>query len=112
MKKIIGIALVAILGLNAPAFAQNKVDKAGKAVKKGASKAWHGTKKGAKAVGNKTAQVASKGKARVTDKKSDVWIGPEGQTIYVSGDNRYYWVNGKGKHIYVSEAALKARNKD
>jgi hypothetical protein len=112
MKKIIGIALVAILGLSAPAFSQNKVDKAGKAVKKGASKAWHGTKKGAKAVGNKTAEVASKGKARVTDKKSDAWIGPEGQTIYVSDDNRYYWVNGKGKHIYVSEAALKARNKD
>ena len=103
MKKIIGFGLIALLGLSAPAMAQQKV-------KAGAKKAWNGTKKGAKVAGNKTAEVASKGKARVTDKKSDTWIGPEGQTIYIAGD-RYYWINGNGKRIYVSQSALKARNK-
>jgi hypothetical protein len=55
----------------------------GHGVKKGSKKAWKGTKKGAKAVGNETAELATKGKAKVTDKKSDEWQGPEGQTIYV-----------------------------
>ena len=104
MKTIFSLALVALLGISAPAFAQDKV-------KNGAKKAWQGTKKGAKAVGNKTAEVSSKGVSAVKDKKSDTWIGPEGQTIYLTGDGRYYWVNGKGKRIYVSEAALRARNK-
>ena len=106
MKKLFGIAFVALLGLSAPAYAQdNKAEK-------GAKKAWKGTKKGAKKAGHKTAELASKGKAGVTDKKSDVWIGPEGQTIYISGDNRYYWVNGRGKRIWVNEDALRARNKN
>jgi len=111
MKKIFGIAIVALLGLSVPSFAQSKVDKAENGVKKSAHKAWHGTKKGAKAVGHKTAEVASKGKARITDKKSDRWIGPEGQTIYITDAGKYYWINGRGKRIYVSESALKARNK-
>jgi len=49
--------------------------------------------------------------ARVTDKKSDEWVGPQGQTIYIDDGGKYYWINGKGKKIYVSESALKARNK-
>lgn len=112
MKKFFGIALIALLGFSAPAMAQSKVEKAGHGIKKGAKEAWHGTKKGARAAGNKTAEVASKGKARVTDKRSDVWIGPQGQTIYTNDAGKYYWINGRGKRIYVSERALKARNKD
>jgi hypothetical protein len=111
MKKVVGIAIVALLGLSAPAFAQSKVDKAAHGVKKGASKAWQGTKKGAKKVGNETAEITKKGVARVIDKKSDAWVGPEGQTIYIDDLGKYYWINGRGKKIYVSESALKARNK-
>lgn len=104
MKKVFAITLIALLGLSAPSFAQSKV-------KKGADKAWKGTKKGAKTAGHKTAEVASKGKAKVTDKKSDTWVGPEGQTIYIDDGNKYYWINGRGKRIYVSQSALKARAK-
>lgn len=93
-----------MLGLSLPSLAQSKA-------KKGADKVWQGTKKGAKTAGHKTAEVASKGKARVTDKKSDVWIGPNGQTIYIDNRGKYYWINGRGKRIYVSESALRARNK-
>src|SRR4051794_19456945 len=110
MKKILVIAAVALLGTYTPSFAQSKVDKAENSVEKGAKKAWHGTKKGATKAGNKTAEVASKGKAKITDKKSEQWTGPQGQTIYIDNDNRYYWINGKGKKIYVSEAALKAKS--
>jgi hypothetical protein len=115
MKKIFGIAIIALLGLSAPAFAQNKVERtagdAWRGTKKGAKKAWKGTKKGAKAAGNKTAELASKGASNVHDKASDEWTGPQGQTIYVDDGNKYYWINGSGKKIYVSESALKARNK-
>ena len=115
MKKMFGIALIALLGLSAPAFAQNKVERtagdAWRGTKKGAGKAWKGTKKGAKAAGNKTAELASKGAANVHDKKSDEWVGPAGQTIYVDDGNKYYWVNNKGKRIFVPEAELKAKDK-
>jgi hypothetical protein len=111
MKKIFVMGFIALLGFSVPSFGQSKADKVGHGIKKGANKAWHGTKKGAKAVGHETAELASKGKAKVTDKKSEQWIGPEGQTIYIDNANRYYWINGSGKRIYVSTAALRARNK-
>jgi hypothetical protein len=111
MKKVFGLAVIALLGLSVPSFAQSKADKAAHGVKKGATKAWKGTKKGAKAVGNKTAEVTKKGVARVTDKKSDTWVGPQGQTIYIDDLGKYYWINGRGQKIYVSESALRARNK-
>jgi hypothetical protein len=111
MKKIFGLAILAFLGLSLPSMAQSTADKAGHSVKKGATKAWHATKKGAKKVGNETAEVTKKGVARITDKKSDEWVGPQGQTIYIDDLGKYYWINGKGKKIYVSESALKARHK-
>jgi hypothetical protein len=111
MKKIFSIALIAILGLSAPSFAQSKVDKAAHGVKKGSTKAWQGTKKGATKAWHGTKKGAAKAKAAITDKKAETWTGPEGQTVYIAADNRYYWVNGNGKRIYVSESALKARNK-
>ena len=111
MKKILVIAVIVFFGLSNPSIAQSKVDKAAHGVKKGTTKAWQGTKKGAKKVGNETAELATTGKAKVTDKKSSAWVGPEGQTIYVDNGNKYYWINGRGKRIYVSESALKARNK-
>lgn len=109
MKKIFGIAMFALFGFATTSIAQSTADKAAHGVKKGATKAWEGTKKGAKKAGNETAQQASKAKARVTDKKSTEWVGPQGQTIFIDNNNRYYWVNGNGKRIYVSQAALRAR---
>ena len=101
MKNVFGLAIVALLGMSVPAFAQSKTDKA-----------TQGVKKGAKTAGNKAAEVTKKGVAKVSDKKSDVWVGPEGQTIYIDDVGKYYWINGKGKKIYVSESALRARNKN
>lgn len=103
MKKIISFAVIALLAFSAPSFAQK--------VEQKTKKAWKGTKRATSKTAHKTAEIASKGKAKTTDKKSDQWIGPEGQTIYIDGNNKYYWINGSGKKIYVSEAALRARNK-
>ena len=89
-------------------FAQDTTtvaQKVGTTVKKG----WKATKKTASKVGNKTAEVASKGAAGVTDKKYDSKVGPQGQTIYIDKNSYYYYVNKKGRHVYVKESALVAK---
>jgi hypothetical protein len=105
MKKISGIvAILIMLGLPVAIHAQDStstVKKTGKAIKKGAKK-----------VGNKTAEVASKGKAAITDEKSKDKVGPAGQTIYIDNHAKYYWVDKKGHRHYVTEAELKDKPKD
>jgi hypothetical protein len=70
-------------------------------------KTTHAVKKGATKVGNKTAELASKGKARVTDKVYKEKVGPAGQTIYIDDHSRYYWIDKKGHRNYVTTAELK-----
>jgi len=118
MKKIFGIVVViAFLNISTPGYAQNTtekkgvVNKAGHGIKKGAKKGWKGTKKGAKTVGNETAETATKAKAKVTDKKSDQWVGQDGQTIYVDDGNKYYWINEKGARMFVNKEQLKSKQK-
>lgn len=67
----------------------------------------HETKEAAKKVGNKTAELGAKGAARVTDQVYKEKQGPDGQTIYIDNDSKYYWIDKKGKKIYVSKAQLK-----
>ncbi|TMI96490.1 MAG: hypothetical protein E6H06_03830 [Bacteroidetes bacterium] len=98
MKKLIGIlTILFLLSFSVTTHAQ--------VVKK----TTHAVKKSAKAVGNKTAEVASKGKSRVTDKVYKGKVGPNGQTIYIDDHSRYYWVDKKGHRNYVTEADLKPK---
>jgi hypothetical protein len=90
MKKLTGLFLIAFLCFST-ADAQ-----VGKRVKKGA-----------KAVGNKTAEVASKGEARVADKKYDGKVGPQGQTIYIDDDGSYYWIDSKGREHPIAASQLR-----
>ncbi|HWJ90088.1 MAG TPA: hypothetical protein VNR87_03205 [Flavisolibacter sp.] len=98
MKRIIGISLFLFFGFSSAALAQSKVDKAGHAVKTGAKK-----------VGHKTAEVASKGKSKVVDKTYKDKVGPGGETIYIDKHDKYYYVDKKGHKKYVTDAEL--RNK-
>jgi hypothetical protein len=62
----------------------------------------------AKKVGNKTAELASKGKSAVVDEVYKNKIGPEGQTpIYIDHNSKYYYVDKKGKKVYVPKSDLK-----
>jgi len=74
-------------------------------------KAGDAIEKGAKAVGNKTAELASKGKAGVVDKVYDGKKGPDGQKIYINDESKYYWIDKKGRRQFVSENELKDDNK-
>jgi hypothetical protein len=98
MKKIFSICLVTLfLGFSSVALAQDDTSKVKKAAKKTA---------------DKTAEVASKGKAGVTDQKHKDKVGPNGETIYIDNHSKYYWVDKKGHRQYVTEAQLKPKPKD
>ena len=100
MKKLIAIvAFLFCIGLTYSVSAQ--------AVKK----TTHAVEKGAKKAGNETAEVASKGKATVTDKVYKDKVGPKGQKIYIDDHSRYYWIDEKGHRNYVTEAELKPKKK-
>ena len=96
-KKIIGAAAILFM-LSLPAAIQAQETK-------------EAVKKTAKKVGNKTAEVASKGKAKVTDAKHKDKVGPDGQTIYIDNHSKYYWVDDKGKRHYVTELEMKDKPK-
>lgn len=100
MKKILMItAMLFTSALIIPAGAQETAKEIGSDIKKGAKKA-----------GRKTAEVASKGKAKVTDSAHKDKVGPDRQTIYIDNHSRYYWVDKKGRRHYVLESQLKDKN--
>jgi len=61
-----------------------------------------------KKAGNKTAELASKGKSSVVDEVYKDKVGPAGESpIYIDHDSKYYYVDKKGKKVYVSKSSLK-----
>ena len=66
----------------------------------------HKIGKDAKAVGHKTAELSAKGAADVTDKMYKGKVGPQGQTIYINKNSHYFYVNKKGKRIYLKKSEL------
>jgi hypothetical protein len=100
MKKIIGIALVALLtGVSYSASAQ------------AVEKTKEGVKKAAKKTANKTSEIGAKTKAKVTDEKHKDKIGPNGETVYIDNHAKFYYVDKKGKRHYVTEAELQDKPK-
>ena len=97
MKKILGISLVLFIGTATVTNAQT-VKKTKQAIKTGANK-----------TGNKTAELASKGTARVTDKRVNGKTGPNNETIYIDSNSKYYWIDKKGKRHYIAYSALKTK---
>jgi hypothetical protein len=95
MKKIIAIAgFIFLTGLSVTVNAQ--------VVKK----TTHAVKKGAKSVAHKTVEMASQGKARVTDKVYKDKRAPNGKIVYIDDQSRYYWIDDRGHRMYVKESEL------
>jgi len=108
MKKIVLLALGFIALHNTSVLAQeNKKHTVKEDVKETANEVADETKEAAKKVGNKTAELGAKGAAAVADKIVKEKEGPDGQTIYLDDDGKYYWIDKKGKKIYISAAKLK-----
>ena len=97
MKKLVCISIIALLSLSSVnVYSQDTDDsKVKKSVKKTTKATKHGVKTGA----HKVAEKTSKGASRVADKVYKTKQGPQGQTIYIDGESRYYWIDEKGgKH--------------
>lgn len=109
MKKFITIALSAgLMCLAGSVVAQAKKEtKSGAGIDKTAKQVAHATASTAKKVGNGTASAATKVASKVTDKVSKNKVGPAGQTMYIDNHGKYYYVDYRGKKVYVIEARLK-----
>lgn len=105
-KKILtGIAAIALMtSVSFSAVAQEKKTKAGKAIQK--------TGEAAKSVGNKTAEVAVKGTAKVVDAKYKGKLAPDGSDVYIDGKNNKYYINSKGAKVYLKASQIKDKPKD
>lgn len=95
MKKLLGISILALLVGITSVNAQDTTKKVTTTVKEGAMK-----------VGNKTAELASKGKNAVTDKIYKDKEGPNGETIYINKHSKYYWIDKKGHKVPISKNKL------
>lgn len=95
MKKLTGILLFSFLiAAGADAQVGKKIDTA------------------AHKVSHKTAKVASRGKSAVVDNKYKDKVGPNGETIFIDHSSKYYYIDNKGKKVYVPKASLKDKKPD
>jgi len=71
------------------------------------SKIGHKISNTAKKVGNATAHTAVSGESRVVDKVYDGKSGPDGQTVFINKHSHYYYVNKRGRRVYLAKSELK-----
>jgi len=107
MKKI-ALILAGFLVFSLPAeLSAQDSDKPGNKVGRTIKKGARGVKKGAKKAAHQTAELGSRTKAKVADQKLEGRYGPNGETVYIDGVDRYYWIDDKGRHIYISGDKLR-----
>ena len=108
MKKILGISIVALLVGFSSANAQDTTKK-DTTSRNTTRKVTTKVKEGAVNAGNKTAELASKGKNAITDKIYKDKEGPNGETIYINKHSKYYWIDKKGHKVAISKTDLRSK---
>lgn len=106
-KLIIGLLSMAIFGVSA--LSVNAQEKKKTEVGKALDHTGKAIGKGAKSVGNKTAEVAVKGSAKVADKTWKGKMAPDGSDVYINAKNEKYYVNSKGAKIWLKPSEIKTR---
>jgi uncharacterized low-complexity protein len=97
MKNILKIALVAAGTFTfSQSYAQTHKD----------STVGHKIGATATKVGHATAHVAASGAAAVVDKKYEGKCGPNGQTVYINENDKFYYVNKRGHRVYLKKSQL------
>ena len=108
--KLAAVSFIVLVSIN-QAEAQTKdtvkvgreIKQAGKATGKVIAKGARAIGRGAKTVGKKTAEVSSKGYAQIKDKPLKNMKGPNDETVYVNKYNQKYYVDKKGRWIYLDD---------
>lgn len=99
MKALTGILIcVTVLGFSLQTAAQQEKDST--SLRKKAERV-------ADTVGNKVEKAVKTGKAKIVDKVYVDKVGPDGQTIYIDKHDKYYYIDSKGKKMYVTKEQLK-----
>jgi hypothetical protein len=98
MYKIFILA-VGLAAITTNVQAQKTESKVKKGVKKGAQE----VKEAGVETGDKVAEVSSKAYHKVKDETYNNKKGPDGQTIYISGEDKYYYIDKKGHKVYVTK---------
>jgi hypothetical protein len=91
----------------AEADIEREADEAEENIEEGAEQTESDLERAADKTGNAISETAGKAAADIDDAKHDTKVGPDGQTIFISDDSRYYYVDERGKRVYVSESQLK-----
>jgi hypothetical protein len=63
-------------------------------------------------IGNKTASVAVKGAKKIADKTYKGKEGPDGQTVYIDKNDRKYYVDDKGKKVYLKPSQIRDKKEE
>ena len=99
MKKILSLLLsTAILGLSGAAYGQNDRSGLGKNLDQVTD-----------TVSMKVKKQKNKNAVPPVDQPYNDMVGPEGQTVYIDKDARYYYIDEKGDRIYVNKSDLKGK---
>lgn len=109
MKKQLALGLTAFVfssvlavgNVAAQSKVEKTVDKTGKAIGKGAKDA-----------GDKTAELATKGFAKVKDKTYKGKVAPDGSDVYIDKSDKKYYLNKEGKKIYLKKSQIKDKPKE
>ena len=102
MKRSIVITFIVTM-ISVPSFAQETKQEVKQGIKEGARE----VKQAGQKLGTKSVELSSKGYHSVKDEKLNNKVGPDGQTVYMSGIEQYYYIDKKGRKIYISKYELK-----
>lgn len=86
---------------------ERESDEAKKDIDRRADKTGRDLKNASEETGDAISEAAGKVGAEIDDRRHDTKVGPDGQTIYIGDDSRYYYINEEGKRVYVSGWQLK-----
>ena len=109
MKNSIKIALLSAGMLSFSVGYAQEHKPVGKQIENAAKNVGHATATGAKAVGKKTSELASKGAAAVTDKRYDGHWAQTGELVYIDEHNKYFYVDKKGHRQFITKAQMRTK---
>jgi gas vesicle protein len=86
---------------------ERESEQAGEDIEQGAERTESDLERAADKTGDAISEAAAKAASEITDERHDTKVGPDGQTIYIDDDTKYYYINDEGKKVYVSKIQLK-----